>query len=104
MRPATADEISRWDQLVAGNPDGGNTLQSRAWGEFKRSRGWTPLYRVHEVGLSRLAVLVLERRVAGAGRLWYLPKGPGVTEPAMLGPVLEGLAEGRRPFAVKVEQ
>jgi len=46
MRPATPAEIDRWDDLVLSNPDGGNMLQTRAWGEFKRSWGWRPAYLV----------------------------------------------------------
>ncbi len=103
MRPATSDEISRWDELVVGNPDGGNVLQSRAWGEFKREHGWQPLYWTHDVGISQVAVLVLQRRVPGLGALWYIPKGPGVTDPVMLGPMLDDLFATRKPFAVKVE-
>ena len=103
MRPATPPELSRWDELVLRNPDGGNILQTRAWGEFKRSRGWLPLYRVHEIGLSRLAVLVLQRRIPGVGSLWYVPKGPGVTDTSMLRPLLEDLAGSRKAFLIKVE-
>jgi len=103
MRPATPAEVSRWDELVLRNPDGGNILQTRAWGEFKRQHGWLPLYWMHEVGLAGVALLVLQRWIPGVGRLWYLPKGPGVTEPSMLAPILEGLAATRRPFLVKVE-
>ena len=48
MRPATPAEIDRWDDLVLSNPDGGNMLQTRAWGEFKRSWGWQPAYLVSD--------------------------------------------------------
>jgi lipid II:glycine glycyltransferase (peptidoglycan interpeptide bridge formation enzyme) len=94
-------EIARWDELVTGNPDGGNILQSRAWGEFKRSFGWTPLYRRDDS--SGVAVLVLQRWIPGLGRLWYVPKGPGVCGADALQPIVAGLAAERRAFTIKVE-
>ncbi len=103
MRPATTTEIARWDELVIGNPDGGHILQSRAWGEFKRQHGWMPLYWVREVGMRSVAVLVLQRRIPGLGRLWYVPKGPGVSDATMLPPILDGLAATGRAFTIKVE-
>ena len=48
MRPASRAEIAAWDSLVERNPDGGQILQTRAWGEFKRRHGWTPSYMVAE--------------------------------------------------------
>jgi lipid II:glycine glycyltransferase (peptidoglycan interpeptide bridge formation enzyme) len=101
VRAATAEEIARWDELVVRNPDGGQILQSRAWGEFKRSFGWTPLYRREEA--TGVAVLVLQRWIPGLGRLWYLPKGPGVCSAQELQSIIAGLAAERRAFTIKVE-
>lgn len=98
MRPATPEEVSQWDRLVAANPDGGNVLQSKAFAETKALHGWEPLYFM----LGEVAVLVLSREVPLLGELWYVCKGPGVT-------VKEGLeAFAKRlpyppPFMVKVE-
>ena len=39
-------EIERWDDLVVANPDGGNILQSRGWGEAKYAQGWRPRYLI----------------------------------------------------------
>jgi lipid II:glycine glycyltransferase (peptidoglycan interpeptide bridge formation enzyme) len=103
MRAATSTEISRWDDLVVRNPDGGHILQSRAWGEFKRRHGWQPLYWLHDEGPQGVAVLVLQRRIPGLGRLWYAPKGPGVCSAADLQPIVEALRKTGRAFTIKVE-
>ncbi len=80
MRAATDEEVARWDELVAANPDGGMALQTRAWGDFKARWGWEPRRYVYLTGDGRsMAVQWLKRRVAGFGMLWYCPKGPGVT-------------------------
>ena len=95
MRPATRAEIGCWDDLVTANPDGGHILQTRAWGEFKRSWGWRPLHLVGDAGGARIAVLVLVRDVPGFGALCYAPKGPGIAEPHQLLPLLgDGLDAG----------
>ncbi len=83
MRPATEAELARWDELVAANPDGGQALQTLAWGDFKARWGWQPRRYVYELSSGRqLAVQWLSRRVTLQGELWYCPKGPGVTAPA----------------------
>ncbi len=103
VRPATRSEISRWDELVVANPDGGHVLQTRAWGEFKRSWGWRPTYWIARAGDADVAVLFLRRRYRGLGELWYAPKGPGVTESAALAEVLSDHESMRSAFVVKVE-
>jgi lipid II:glycine glycyltransferase (peptidoglycan interpeptide bridge formation enzyme) len=79
MNKATTDEIARWDELVAQNPDGGNALQTLAWGDFKGRWGWEPRRYVATVGGSKVAVQFLVRRIPLLGEVWYCPKGPGVT-------------------------
>jgi lipid II:glycine glycyltransferase (peptidoglycan interpeptide bridge formation enzyme) len=103
MRPATGAEISAWDDLVVGNPDGGHILQSRAWGEFKRQHGWTPRYLVSERGGGMVAILVLQRLIPGLGSLWYAPKGPGVSDPLQLRDVLRGAPTSGAAFCLKIE-
>lgn len=98
MRPATAHEISRWDSLVAANPDGGNVLQGRAFAETKSRHGWEPLYFM----LGEVAVLVLSREVPLLGELWYVSKGPGVTVKEGLDFLAKNLPYPP-PFMVKVE-
>jgi lipid II:glycine glycyltransferase (peptidoglycan interpeptide bridge formation enzyme) len=103
MRPASPRELGRWDELVAENPDGGQILQTRAWGEFKRAHRWAPQYLLSETE-SPVAVLVLRHSVPGLGVLGYVPKGPGVAGPAELPALLEGLrATAGSAFAIKVE-
>jgi lipid II:glycine glycyltransferase (peptidoglycan interpeptide bridge formation enzyme) len=105
MRPATPREIERWDDLVVANPDGGNILQSRGWGEAKYAQGWRPRYLIGNTNGDQVAVLALQRHIPGIGDLWYCPKGPGVTSSAQLAALLgershEALA---KVFCIKVE-
>jgi len=103
MREATAFELTGWDELIVRNPDGGQILQTRAWGEFKRRHGWLPKYLVGDLAGGRVAMLALRRRVLGVGELWYLPKGPGVADLEQLAGLVEQLRSQPRVFAVKVE-
>ena len=101
-RFATDDEISRWDELLALNPDGGNVFQSYELAETKRLNGWTPRYLISD----QLAVTVLEKSVFGLGRYWYLPKGPGMTDAMSVLDLLSGLQQFARKqhvFCVKIE-
>lgn len=83
MRPATEAELKHWDELVAANPDGGNALQTLAWGDFKGRWGWQPRRYVYELsGGHQVAAQWLVRRVPLQGEIWYCPKGPGVTAAA----------------------
>ena len=93
MRPATEEELARWDELVAANPDGGNVLQTRAWGDFKGRWGWQPHRYVYETKAGLVAAQWLVRSVPGQGRVWYCPKGPGVTTPAAYAEVVRQTAE-----------
>jgi len=118
MRRLSGDELSGWDERVLANPDGGNVLQLRAFGEFKRAHGWRPEYVLHEVadaaggvgaadaaapgGRRELAVLYLVRRAPLFGELWYAPKGPGVASAAQLGSVLADFS-APGAFLLKVE-
>lgn len=103
MKAASPNELGRWDELVAGNPDGGQILQTRAWGEFKRAHRWAPHYFLSETG-PPVAVLELRHAVPGLGTLGYVPKGPGVDGIAQLPAVIDGLREtAGSTFAIKVE-
>lgn len=103
MRPATRPEIVAWDELVTANSGGGQFLQTRAWGEFKRRWGWTPTYWLAEAAGRDVAVLFLRRHVRGLGDLWYAPKGPAVAGGEELVEVLGDRESLRGAFAVKVE-
>jgi lipid II:glycine glycyltransferase (peptidoglycan interpeptide bridge formation enzyme) len=103
VRPATPQELRRWDELVIENPDGGQILQTRAWGEFKRKHRWAPRYLLSDTEPS-VAVLMLAHTVPGLGTLGYVPKGPGVSDVAQLPPLLDGLrATAGSAFAIKLE-
>ncbi len=78
MRLATEDELARWDDLVVANPDGGNALQTKAWGEFKSRWGWQPRRYIYQIGDREVAVQWLVRHERIQGDIWYCPKGPGV--------------------------
>jgi lipid II:glycine glycyltransferase (peptidoglycan interpeptide bridge formation enzyme) len=103
MRAASPAEVSNWDELVMANPDGGHVLQSRAWGEFKRGRGWEPHYRIAESGSDRIAILLLHRRLPGFGGVWYAPRGPGVADPGQLSALRDDLHSLRPGFLVKID-
>lgn len=82
-RFARADEVERWDILVAANPTGGDFVQTKPYAATKATVGWTPRYLVFEAAGAPVSVaLVLERRIPLLGRYWYLPHGPAVAEPA----------------------
>ncbi len=98
----TRDEINAWDEKLVSNPDGGNIFQSAEVAEVKRMGGWTPRY----LELDGLAITVLEKPVLGLGKLWYLPKGPGVSSIEQLRSILPALkvaAKQAGAFAVKIE-
>lgn len=103
MRPATAAEIRDWDQLVLANPDAGHVLQSRAWGEFKREWGWEPRYRVATAGGKQIAIMLLRRRIAGLGTIWYAPRGPGVAQAGQMVSLAGDLRDVGGGFLVKLD-
>ena len=76
VEPSQADE---YDRFVSGHPKG-HILQSREWGEVKRSMGWVPLpVALYEDGRIRGAILVLKRRLPLPGMnksIFYAPRGP----------------------------
>lgn len=102
VRYATEEEIARWDELIIQNPDGGNVFSSREYAEIKRLTDYSPLYLIAE----NIAVTVLEKSTPPLGKLWYLPKGPGVTSTKQLFDLLAGLkplAKKAGVFAVRIE-
>jgi len=102
VRFATPDETTDWNAHIIANPDGGNIFQSSEFAEQKKLGGWTPRFLV----AGEVAVTVLEKRFLGLYKLWYLPKGPGVTSVQELDALLSALKEFARKngaFAVKIE-
>jgi len=98
LQPASAEQLERWDELIAANPDGGNVLQAKAFGETKGKHGWVPRYMVAD----GLAVLILEREIPLLGKFWYVPKGPGVTNSAELKAFSKELPSDG-PFAMRID-
>lgn len=84
IHAATLDELKNWNQLVANNPDGGHFLQSAGWAHFRRQFGWRPIQLIAHDSRQTIAILMLERNITGIGKIWYCPKGPGVTSEADL--------------------
>lgn len=95
LRPATQEEIARWDELVMANPDGGHWLQGKSWAVFRAKRGYQPRFLMFEDESENIATLALERPVAGFGKFWYFSKGPGVTDLAQLKRFTEALRLAR---------
>lgn len=99
---ASPTDIAEWDSRILANPDGGNVFQGDLFAEQKKLGGWTPRYIMAE----STALTVLEKSVFGLGKLWYIPKGPGVKTAVQLGdmlPALRKFALQNGVFAVKAE-
>src|SRR5690348_16263691 len=84
---ATADELSDWNSKILSNPDKGNIFQGLEFAEQKKLGGWIPRFVVAE----EAAITVLEKSVFGIGKLWYIPKGPGITRVKELETVISSL-------------
>lgn len=101
-RYANPDEISKWDELIVSNPDGGNIFSSNEYLQQKLLGGYT----IRHVIVDNIAVSVLEKQTPPFGKLWYLPKGPNVTSTKQLFSVLDAitpLARKKGVFVVRVE-
>lgn len=101
-RFATHQEIADWNTHVLANPDGGNIFQGFELGEIKSRTGW----KIRYIITGKYAVTVHERFIPGFGKLWYLPKGPGVIHINDLKHVLTSLrafAARRGVFVIKIE-
>jgi lipid II:glycine glycyltransferase (peptidoglycan interpeptide bridge formation enzyme) len=93
---------SDWDELAV-RTTMGEAFQSHAWGELKRSLGWTPLrYSLHLDGVPIAVVSIQERSLLGRrggplGRyaIHYAPRGPVLlrTTPEAVAAALAGLLQ-----------
>lgn len=102
MRFANDAEIAQWDMLLVENPDKGNVFQSLELARLKSQSAWTARFIVDDT----LAVTVFERSVFGLGKLWYLPKGPGLVSVEQIAAFAETIrifAKKSGVFAVKIE-
>ena len=102
VRFATTQEINEWDAKVLANPDGGDVLQTQEFAEMRALGGWKTRYVIAQ----DIALTILEKPVFGLGKLWYIPKGPGVSSVVQLGnlsPPLRDFAATHGVFVIKVE-
>ena len=99
---ATENEITNWNSFIAKNPDGGNILQGIEFSDQKRRDGWAPRFLLTD----SIAVTALEKSIFSLGKLWYIPKGPGITSARELDRLLPELitfAKRQGVFMVKIE-
>ncbi len=102
IRFTNESEMKGWNQLVLRNLGGGNILQGIEFAQQKQQDGWTPRFILAD----SLAITVLEKSIFGLGKLWYIPKGPGVTSTRKLDdllPQLRRFAAKNNVFFVKIE-
>lgn len=102
VRFASKQEIDKWNELILSNPDGGNVFASYEFAMQKETGG----YKARFVIVGDTAVTVLEKNAPTLGKLWYLPKGPGVKSVQQLWSLLELLkpfAAEQDVFAIRIE-
>ncbi len=102
IRFATKQEITNWDKHILTNPDGGNVAQSIELANIKSQTGW----KIRLIITDICAITVHERHVPVIGKLWYIPKGPGVDKPEDISKLLQplrGFARKQGVFLVKIE-
>jgi lipid II:glycine glycyltransferase (peptidoglycan interpeptide bridge formation enzyme) len=102
VRFATKSEIDNWNNLIIANPDGGNVFAGYEFAMQKETGG----YKAKFVIVDDLAVTVLEKKFPALGKLWYLPKGPGITNASDLHRVLkeiEPITKKSGAFAMRIE-
>lgn len=103
VRFATTDETAIWDSRILANPDGGTIFQGDEFAEQKKLSGWKPQRLIVD---EKIAITAHEKHVLSLGKLWYIPKGPGVNSLVQLGdmlPELREFASQNGVFTVKLE-
>jgi lipid II:glycine glycyltransferase (peptidoglycan interpeptide bridge formation enzyme) len=123
---ATASQLARWDDLILANADGGDVWRSRDYAEQKRLGHYTPRFIVvtgSELDNEKspagddaqwlpganpwsMAFTVHEKSVPFVGKLWYLPKGPGLStlaEISWMTRILADFARDNGAFMLKIE-
>lgn len=91
-----------WNNSILANPDSGNVFQSTEFAAQKLTTGWKARYITTEIA----SITVLEKHIPLLGRLWYIPKGPGVVNTIQLKNTLNELiplARSCGAFAIKIE-
>lgn len=92
-RFATTEEIDHWDDLVIANPSGGDVLQGRVFTDLKKKAGW----RIRHIIVGNVAVAAMEKTIPLFGKIWYIPRGPGVSTADELLELIRAL----RQFAIR---
>lgn len=111
FRFATSEETANWDKRLLENFDEGNIFQTTEMASVKAAAGWTPRFIVAEGKFSgtssrEVFITIHERRIFGVGKLWYMPKGPGVSTTQQISKLLPALVKFSREygaFVVKIE-
>lgn len=94
--------IDNWDKLIINNPDGGNMFSSLEFAKQKETGG----YKTHYITVNDIAITILEKNSYLLGKLWYLPKGPGVIDTKQLFKIINALirhAKKNNVFAIRIE-
>jgi len=102
IRFASQQEKNNWNKLVIANPDGGNIAQSIELANIKAKTGW----KIRLIVTDLCAVTIHERFILGLGKIWYIPKGPGlntVSEIKLLIETLKEFAHKNGVFIIKIE-
>lgn len=97
-----ATNASDWNKRIISNPDGGTVFSSFEYAQIKKLTGYSPLF----IQTDDIAITVLEKNTPPIGKLWYIPKGPGVTSASQLLEVLAALkplAKKAGVFVIRVE-
>jgi len=103
-------DAAQWDGWLRQSPGGGHALQTYAWGEVKRTQGWTPVRVALKDGtrVAGVAQMLVRDAPGVTGALAYCPKGPWIDwsqadhARIMLGG-MEHFARRRGAFILKVE-
>ena len=101
-RFAKTDEIKHWNSHILKNPDNGNIFQGYEFAEQKKLSGWLFRYVI----VDNIAILILEKHITLMGKLWYIPKGPGVNSTEQLSKllvILHRFALKNAVFTIKIE-
>ena len=101
-RFATQSEIDNWNNLIIANPDGGNMAQSIELAKIKSLYGWNIKFVVTDV----CAVTIHEKNIPILGKIWYIPKGPGVNDLEEIKIIVKQLREFAKKngvFLIKIE-
>jgi lipid II:glycine glycyltransferase (peptidoglycan interpeptide bridge formation enzyme) len=102
IRFATESEIEHWNTHILSNPDGGNVFQGEEFAEQKKEAGW----KIRYVFADEVAISLMEKSIPSLGKVWYAPKGPGVTTRNDLARIAHPLAAFARKhgvFTIKIE-